>query len=101
MDRSMSDDSESQTPTATSRIWSMSYAIARRTAVALIGSTLLVIGAIFLLTPGPGLLVLSAGLGVLALEFAWARRWLRRVKASASRLAHAATIESSPPPSRD
>jgi tellurite resistance protein TerC len=27
--------------------------------------------------PGPAFIVIPAGLGILALEFAWARRWLR------------------------
>ena len=28
--------------------------------------------------PGPGLLIVAAGLAILALEFAWAERWLER-----------------------
>lgn len=57
-----------------------SPAIARRVIVAVIGGTLVAIGAVLLVVPGPGLLAISVGLGVLALEFAWARRWLRRLK---------------------
>jgi tellurite resistance protein TerC len=30
--------------------------------------------------PGPAVLVIPLGLGILAIEFAWARRWLRHVK---------------------
>ncbi len=32
--------------------------------------------------PGPAFIVIPAGLGVLALEFAWARLWLRKLKAA-------------------
>jgi uncharacterized protein (TIGR02611 family) len=28
--------------------------------------------------PGPGLLIVAGGLAILALEFAWAERWLER-----------------------
>lgn len=30
--------------------------------------------------PGPGLLVVAAGLAILSLEFEWARRWLDHTK---------------------
>ncbi|MDB5178195.1 MAG: putative transrane protein [Patescibacteria group bacterium] len=33
-----------------------------------------------LVTPGPGLLVIAAGLGVLATEYAWAHRALEKVR---------------------
>ncbi len=39
-----------------------------------------------LITPGPGLLLILAGLSVLALEFVWARRLLTRIKAKGSEL---------------
>jgi putative transmembrane protein PGPGW len=38
-------------------------------------------GVVMLVTPGPGLLLIVAGLGVLAFEFAWAQRLLRTLKA--------------------
>ena len=50
----------------------------RRVAIFLLGSTVLLIGLLLLILPGPGILVLLAGLAILAVEFAWARRWLRR-----------------------
>jgi uncharacterized protein (TIGR02611 family) len=37
-------------------------------------------GIIMLVTPGPGLVVIPIGLAILGLEFAWARRLLRRVR---------------------
>jgi hypothetical protein len=48
--------------------------------IALIGGTVLLIGAAMLVLPGPGLLVIAAGLAILATEFFWARRVLRRAK---------------------
>jgi tellurite resistance protein TerC len=30
--------------------------------------------------PGPAVIVIPAGLGILALEFAWARVWLKKVQ---------------------
>ena len=57
---------------------------ARRIAVAVIGSTVVAIGVLMLVLPGPGLIVLPAGLAILALEFEWARRWLTRVRAKSA-----------------
>ena len=45
---------------------------------ALLGFTVVLIGLAMLVLPGPGLLVIAAGLGMLALEFAWAERVLER-----------------------
>ena len=53
----------------------------RRLLVTLGGGLLLLAGAAMLVLPGPGLLVIAAGLGVLATEFLWARRMLDGVKA--------------------
>ena len=53
---------------------------ARRLAVLVIGSTVLLLGVVMLVTPGPAVVVIPIGLGILAIEFVWARRLLRRVK---------------------
>ena len=53
------------------------------------GFTLLAAGIIMLVTPGPGWLVMVAGLTVLAAEFVWARRLLNHVKAGGERLRRA------------
>lgn len=52
----------------------------RRAAVLVAGSALLAMGLALIPLPGPGLLVMLLGLGVLAAEFAWARRTLDQVK---------------------
>jgi tellurite resistance protein TerC len=52
----------------------------RRVAIFLLGSTVLLLGVLLLVLPGPGLPLVIGGLAILAIEFAWARRWLRRGK---------------------
>ena len=53
----------------------------RRVAVLLVGGSILIAGLVMLVTPGPGVAVLLVGLATLATEFAWARRWLERLRA--------------------
>jgi uncharacterized protein (TIGR02611 family) len=53
---------------------------ARRVVVAVIGFTVLVVGVCLLVLPGPAFIVIPAGLAILATEFVWARRWLRKAK---------------------
>ena len=53
---------------------------AKRVIVGVIGSTILLIGIAMLVLPGPGLLVIIAGLGLLATEFVWARGLLEKAK---------------------
>ena len=52
----------------------------KRIIVAIIGFTILLIGIILLVTPGPASLVIPAGLAVLATEFVWAENLLKKVK---------------------
>ncbi|MSR34720.1 MAG: hypothetical protein EXS12_08015 [Phycisphaerales bacterium] len=56
------------------------YVVARKVVVALIGGTVTLIGIAMIVLPGPAFVVLPAGLAILAIEFAWARRWLKKVK---------------------
>ena len=53
---------------------------ARRLVVAVIGLTVVILGLIMLVTPGPAMVVIPAGLMILATEFAWARHLLKRVR---------------------
>jgi tellurite resistance protein TerC len=57
---------------------------ARRIAIALIGSTLLLLGVAMLILPGPGLLVIPIGIALLSTEFIWAQRWLARIRKAAA-----------------
>jgi tellurite resistance protein TerC len=52
----------------------------RRLIITVIGFTVLAIGVALLVLPGPAVLVIPAGLGILALEFAWARKLLKKMK---------------------
>jgi tellurite resistance protein TerC len=52
----------------------------RRIAIAVAGFTVLCIGVAMIILPGPAFIVIPAGLGILALEFAWAKRWLGEAK---------------------
>ena len=58
--------------------------------VTVVGFALLGLGIVLLFLPGPGLLVVIAGLAVLGTQFAWAERALRRVKQRAARAREAA-----------
>jgi uncharacterized protein (TIGR02611 family) len=60
---------------------------ATRLAVAIVGFTVTLLGVVMLVTPGPGWLMILLGLGVLGVEFVWARRLLRRLKRRGAELA--------------
>jgi tellurite resistance protein TerC len=55
---------------------------ARRVVVAVVGATVLLLGVALLVLPGPAFVVIPIGLAILAIEFAWARRLLKRVRRS-------------------
>ena len=48
--------------------------------VAVVGGTLITVGVVLLVLPGPGLLLIAMGVAVLATEFAWAEATLNRMK---------------------
>lgn len=50
------------------------------------GFTLLLIGIVMLVTPGPGWVAIIGGLAMLAAEFVWARRLLNRLKSEGERI---------------
>ncbi len=68
------------------RAFHITYKAARRIVVGLVGLTVLVIGVVMIVTPGPALVVIPVGLAILSIEFAWARAWLRRLRESISNL---------------
>lgn len=53
---------------------------ARQLVVAIVGITVVIIGIIMIVTPGPAIVVIPLGLGILATEFVWARSLLYKVK---------------------
>lgn len=60
--------------------FNVTYRFARRIVIGVIGATVLLAGVVMLVTPGPAFIVIPIGLGILGLEFAWARRWLAHVR---------------------
>lgn len=59
---------------------------AKRVIVIVVGFTVLVLGIVLIVLPGPATLVIPIGLAILATEFVWARRLLVRFKREARRL---------------
>jgi tellurite resistance protein TerC len=57
-----------------------SYKQARSAIILILGSSVLVLGVALIVLPGPAIVVIPLGLSILAVEFAWARRWLRQIK---------------------
>ncbi len=53
--------------------------------ILVLGGTVVLLGVALVATPGPGLLVMLAGLGLLGIEFAWARRLLERARSAVRR----------------
>jgi uncharacterized protein (TIGR02611 family) len=68
-----------------SGIWNVeNIKVVRRVIVSVIGATVLLIGVALLVLPGPAFIVIPIGLAILATEYAWARRWLKKVRRMAS-----------------
>jgi tellurite resistance protein TerC len=74
------------------------YKVAKRIAIAVVGGTVLALGIVMIVTPGPGIAGILAGLGILAIEFAWARIWLKKIKARAQTVVQNFNNRNSPPP---
>jgi len=75
-------------PSWTQRLFSFlkseNIKIVKRVIVSLVGATILLIGVALLVLPGPAFVVIPVGLAILATEYAWARRWLRKARRIAS-----------------
>jgi uncharacterized protein (TIGR02611 family) len=63
-----------------------------RVVIGIVGGLVTVLGAIALVGPGPGILIVIAGLGILATEFAWAARVMVRTRTYAQKAADKAGI---------
>lgn len=59
-------------------IWTLRQA--KRLVITVLGVSLLVIGTAMIVLPGPAIIVIPAGLAVLATEFLWARNLLHKVR---------------------
>jgi tellurite resistance protein TerC len=69
----------------------IAYRLARRIVITVVGFTVLAIGIAMIALPGPAFIVIPVGLGILGLEFAWARRWLKKAKEKAEAVARTVT----------
>src|SRR5688572_27018366 len=49
----------------------------RKAIVAVVGFTVVLLGVVMVVTPGPALVVIPLGLAILATEFVWAKRLLK------------------------
>jgi uncharacterized protein (TIGR02611 family) len=77
------------------RTWFKKTPIGRlvwRILIGFIGGLITVLGAIALVGPGPGFLIVLAGLGILATEFAWAARVMVHTRTYAQKAADKAGI---------
>ena len=61
------------------------YKRAKRLVKAVVGFTLLILGIALIVLPGPAFVVIPIALAILAGEFVWARKLLRRVKKEVQR----------------
>jgi tellurite resistance protein TerC len=62
----------------------VTYKVARRIVIAIVGFTVLLLGVVMIVTPGPAFLMIPGGLAILGLEFAWARHWLKKARQTIS-----------------
>ena len=74
------------------------YRVAKRIAIGIVGGSVLVVGVLMIVLPGPAFAVIPVGLGILSLEFAWARSWLRKIKQKAQSVAAGIGSRNAPPP---
>jgi tellurite resistance protein TerC len=66
----------------------VSYRRARRIVIAVVGFTVLAAGLAMVFLPGPAFVVIPIGVAILAVEFAWARRWLHQIRKTADGIRH-------------
>jgi uncharacterized protein (TIGR02611 family) len=58
-------------------------ALTTKIVVTLVGGLVLLAGVIMIFTPGQGILMIILGLAILATEYTWAARWLKKAKEKA------------------
>ena len=74
-------------PFVLGRIFIHTLRQAKRAIIITIGFTVFLFGIALIVLPGPAFIVIPAGLAILATEFLWARRLLKRVKKNTSDVA--------------
>jgi len=73
----------------------------KRIAVSVLGLVLLAAGLVMMVLPGPGILVIIAGLAVLATEYVWAERALNLAKQKAEQAKNKVLGRKQPPTDPD
>ncbi len=70
----------------------------RQIIISVIGGTMLLLGLFMVIpfVPGPGFLLIPIGLAILALEFAWATRWLLKIRRAAANMQERMQSEHAP-----
>lgn len=59
-------------------------AVTTKVVVTLVGGLVLLAGVVMIFTPGQGILAIILGLAILATEYTWAERWLRKARDKAA-----------------
>ena len=65
-------------------VWRFLRRNGKRIGVSIAGGALVLVGLLMLVLPGPGVLVIIAGLAILATEYVWAQRAMNFTKRKAS-----------------
>lgn len=58
----------------------MTLATLKRIAVTVVGFTVLIIGIVLIVFPGPAFIVIPIGLAILATEYVWAQKLFAKIK---------------------
>ena len=66
------------------------YKQIRKLVIFLIGTSIVLIGCVLFFTPGPAIIVIPVGLAVLATEFIWAKKLLKKFKETTSSITQSA-----------
>jgi uncharacterized protein (TIGR02611 family) len=61
------------------------WKLAKRIVIFVIGVTVVLFGIALIVLPGPAIVVIPVGLAILATEFVWAQRLLKKVKEQGAR----------------
>lgn len=55
-------------------------ALTSKIVVTVVGTLVLLVGVVMMVTPGPAFVMIPLGLAILATEFDWAHRWLKKAR---------------------
>ena len=62
------------------KLYKMTYAGIKSITILVVGVSVILVGVVMIFTPGPAIIVIPAGLAILATEFVWARMLLKKFK---------------------